>query len=330
MVSGVVPDDHPETAPGTLVLPDNSDVDGRIEESGDVDVFTVPTAGFEMLTFRVTGLAQGMAPRLRIFKQDGITEIMSATIDQLVENAPYVAVYVPVNGDAELHAEVSHTANGTGIYQFSAGKPIFSDPPKHIDIDIKPASCPNPMRLKCNGVLPAAILGTEAFDVTTINPETIMITRAGLSNAVPLIRHSYEDVGTPFGGTPCDCHALGKDGYTDVSLKFMVSAVVEGLRLYELADRDTVALSIVGKTYNGTPIRGEDCILVLGELRKECNSDLDCDADVDGTDAAMFKEEYGRRNCSKNNPCFGDFTSDGDVDGTDVFTFRSEFGTIFR
>ena len=100
--------------------------------------------------------------------------------------------------------------------------------------------------------------------------------------------------------------------------------------LYEFADRDTVALSIVGKTYNGTPIRGEDCILVLGELRKECTSDLDCDADVDGTDAAMFKEEFGRRNCSKNNLCFGDFTNDGDVNGADVFTFRSEFGTIFR
>jgi len=57
------------------------------------------------------------------------------------------------------------------------------------------------MRLKCSGVLPAAILGTVTVDVTTINPETIMITREGLPGGVPLLRHNYEDVATPFEGT---------------------------------------------------------------------------------------------------------------------------------
>ena len=33
------------------------------------------------------------------------------------------------------------------------------------------------MRLKCNGVLPVAVLGTEEFNVMDIDPETVMITR---------------------------------------------------------------------------------------------------------------------------------------------------------
>jgi hypothetical protein len=43
-------------------------------------------------------------------------------------------------------------------------------------VDIKPASWPNPFQLKSKGVLPVAICGTEDFDVTTIDPETIRLT----------------------------------------------------------------------------------------------------------------------------------------------------------
>ena len=183
------------------------------------------------------------------------------------------------------------------------------------------------MRLKCSGVLSAAILGTDELDISTIDPETVMITREGVESGVPLIRYRYEDVATPFEGELCDCHKLRKDGYMDLTLKFMVEDVVDGLMLYELEDRDTIPITIVGETYNGTPIRGEDCIWIIGILKKECHSDLDCDTDVDGTDAAMFKQEFGRRNCNKSDPCIADFQSDGDVDGADAFTFKSEFGT---
>jgi len=86
-------------------------------------------------------------------------------------------------------------------------------------------------------------------------------------------------------------------------------------------------LPLEGETYDGTCIRGEDCIRIIGQLKKECCTDLDCDADVDGTDASMFKEEFGRKNCRKDNPCIADFHIDGDVDGADAFTFKSEFGT---
>lgn len=127
-VSGVVADDYPNSAPGKVVDPDNSDIPGRIETAGDKDVFTVDTAGHEYLTFRVTGLTLGMEPRLRILQQDGATEIFAATIDQLAVKSPYLALNIPVNGNAQLHAKVSHKNSGTGSYMFSVGKAIISDP----------------------------------------------------------------------------------------------------------------------------------------------------------------------------------------------------------
>jgi C1A family cysteine protease len=62
----------------------------------------------------------------------------------------------------------------------------------------------------------------------------------------------------------------------------------------------------------------------------ECEGNFDGDLDVDGTDAALFKKDFGRsrmnRPCNSTNPCNGDFTCDGDVDGTDAAIFKQDFG----
>ena len=191
VVSGVVPDDHPNSAPGTPVTPDNSDVPGRIEVSGDVDVFTVPTTGLDHLIFRVTGLALGMEPRLRILDVDGTTEIVAASVNDLVNGEAYLALAVPVDGRTALHAEVSHANGDTGMYQFSAGDRIFSDS-LQVSFDIRPQSCPNPINTDLKGVLPVAILGTDDFDVTQIDPATVRL------NDVAPLRWSLRDRSTPF------------------------------------------------------------------------------------------------------------------------------------
>ena len=41
------------------------------------------------------------------------------------------------------------------------------------DVDIKPGSLTNPFNVKSKGVLPIAILTTEDFDATTIDPVTV-------------------------------------------------------------------------------------------------------------------------------------------------------------
>ena len=64
----------------------------------------------------------------------------------------------------------------------------------------------------------------------------------------------------------------------------------------------------------------------------ECEGNFNCDADmdVDGSDAALFKGDFGRSSiehpCIAGDTCNGDFNCDGDVDGTDASLFKSDFG----
>lgn len=62
----------------------------------------------------------------------------------------------------------------------------------------------------------------------------------------------------------------------------------------------------------------------------ECEGDLDCDEDVDGTDLSLFKADFGRSlfniPCTSEDPCTGDFDCDGDVDGSDALLITGDFG----
>jgi hypothetical protein len=62
----------------------------------------------------------------------------------------------------------------------------------------------------------------------------------------------------------------------------------------------------------------------------ECEGDLDCDEDVDGTDVGIFKADFGRSSfnspCTSEDPCNGDFNCDGDVDGSDALLITGDFG----
>ena len=143
-----------------------------------------------------------------------------------------------------------------------------------VSVDIKPGACPNPLNVRSRGVLPVAILGTADFDVETIDPENILITREGFEDVVPVapIRYSYDDVGTPSEGDLCDCDDLDEDdlngdGITDLILKFRVPELVDGLGLKEVESREIIPLTIMGETEDGTLIVGEDCIRVINRLK---------------------------------------------------------------
>ncbi len=62
----------------------------------------------------------------------------------------------------------------------------------------------------------------------------------------------------------------------------------------------------------------------------DCEGNFDCDSDVDGSDASLFKGDFGRsfvsQPCSHGSPCNGDFNCDRDVDGSDAFIFKQDFG----
>jgi len=139
-------------------------------------------------------------------------------------------------------------------------------------VDIKPQSCPNPLNIKGGyakgnpqshhedirrrkSVLPVAILGTEGFDVTTVDLSTVL-----LEGAAP-IRSAIEDVSTPFDGELCGCTTEGADGFDDLTLKFYRQEIVAALG--DVQDGDEVVLTLTGALNDGTPIDGADCVLIL-------------------------------------------------------------------
>jgi hypothetical protein len=157
-------------------------------------------------------------------------------------------------------------------YRFWARMPPLTEVP----FDIKPGSCPNPLNVKSKGVLPAAIMGTDDFDVTTIDPSSLKLRLKGTEDdGVSPLRWALSDVGEPFepyiGKEDCfeDCNDFGPDGYMDLKLKFNKQEVVADLG--EVNDEDCLVLEITGdlmEEYGGTPIIGEDVLRILKKGKK--------------------------------------------------------------
>ena len=137
---------------------------------------------------------------------------------------------------------------------------VVSDP---VPVDIHPGSCPNPFNVKARGVLPAAILGTESFDVAQVDPASVT-----LAGVAPL-RWSWEDVATPYEPDlgkfdADDCNESGPDGYGDLGFRFRAREI--GAALGAVDDGDVLVLTLTGNLkseFGGTPFIGEDVILII-------------------------------------------------------------------
>lgn len=86
------------------------------------------------------------------------------------------------------------------------------------------------------------------------------------------MRWAFEDVGTPY--SPCKgksdayaCNEYGPDGYMDLSLKFDTQAFVASLG--EVDDREVVTVPLSGYLKDGTPIQGEDVIIILAKAKTQ-------------------------------------------------------------
>lgn len=154
---------------------------------------------------------------------------------------------------------------GEIVYQKQIGqslyvmKAIVPEPISSILLDIKPQACPNPLNVKSKGVLPVAVLGSEDFDVSTIDLESI--TLAGVAP----IRSDVGDVSTPVldKQDECDCTTEGEDGFDDLTLKFDIQEIVAALG--EVTDGEELILTLTGELLDGTSLEGEDCVVVLSK-----------------------------------------------------------------
>ena len=144
---------------------------------------------------------------------------------------------------------------------------------KEVPVDIHPTSCPNPINTQSKGVTPVAILGTEDFDVSSVDPATVQLLNPSLPEPQPAVaplRWALEDVATPYEpyvGKPVDAYACNEydgDGYMDLTLKFKTQEVVGALGA--VSDRDVLVLELTGKLkeeFGGTDIVGEDVVVIL-------------------------------------------------------------------
>lgn len=109
-----------------------------------------------------------------------------------------------------------------------------------VPIDIKPGSFPNSVNPNSRGLIPVAILTTDSFDASTVDPTTVRFGRTG-TEAAP-VHFALDDV--------------NGDGYTDMILHFdtQSTGVVCG---------DTAA-SLEGKRFSGQAIKGSDSINTVG------------------------------------------------------------------
>jgi hypothetical protein len=62
----------------------------------------------------------------------------------------------------------------SGLYEaFEVDPETCPLPPTEVDVDVKPGSDVNPIKLSSKGVIPVAILTTDTFDATTVDPSTV-------------------------------------------------------------------------------------------------------------------------------------------------------------
>jgi N-acetylneuraminic acid mutarotase len=131
---------------------------------------------------------------------------------------------------------------GTGVNPSGYKKDFWEYTPEEtsIAIDIKPGTFPNSINPRGKGVIPVAILTTDTFDATAVDPTTVRFGPNG-TEAAP-VQSALEDV--------------DGDGDTDMILHFKTqdTGIVCG---------DTSA-SLTGETFSGEAIEGSDSIKTVG------------------------------------------------------------------
>ncbi|MCH7752719.1 MAG: hypothetical protein IH898_11265, partial [Planctomycetes bacterium] len=125
-------------------------------------------------------------------------------------------------------------------------------------VDIKPGGSANPVNLKSKGVLPVAILGTDEFDVTEVDFDSLLFGDPLLidngGTAVSPLRSGLEDV--------------NGDGLLDLTLKFSTRDLVE----FGALGFDTVEGLLTGELLDGTPFEGLDSIRIVPPNGSKGNS----------------------------------------------------------
>jgi hypothetical protein len=117
-----------------------------------------------------------------------------------------------------------------------------------VSIDIRPGTFPNSINLKAaNGVVPVAILSTDDFDALTVDHTTVLF-----GGAAAAIHGQNKNQRQPVRQE----EDVDSDGDLDLVLHFQIEDIA--------LTCETESVSLVGFTYDGDQISGEDSVKMVG------------------------------------------------------------------
>jgi hypothetical protein len=112
-----------------------------------------------------------------------------------------------------------------------------------VSLDIKPGSSQNTINLSSAGVIPVAVLSTPTFSAKTIDPDTLFLAGAPVG------------VAGKSGKFLCQTRDVNWDNLDDLVCDFDTAQFL-------IHTGDTLA-ELVGKTFSGVAIRGQDIIRIV-------------------------------------------------------------------
>ncbi len=215
---------------------------------GDYELTYIAEAEFE---FSGGGLIVGFQGNPPASYYDGNCEqvLVSTTCNDTSGN-----FYSRFFGQPDLTQDVldSNSFGGTGV---ALGGMVIEPSTILVSIDIKPGSYPNSINLGSNGVISAAILGSDTVDVTTIDTETLSLGTSGVKTVGKKDKQlcKIEDVSGDFTisqeGAP--------DGYNDLVCNYETMTVVP--------EEGDTQIKLTGSFYNGIPLEGLDSVNIVPE-----------------------------------------------------------------
>jgi hypothetical protein len=150
-------------------------------------------------------------------------------------------------GDYTVSLSVTDKDGGSGSDDMTLTVEFFA-----IDIDIKPGDGPNPVNLKGKGVVPVAILSSDDFDATTIDPATLTL-GDDTNPETPV-------ASKPNGTFHTSVEDVNEDGRDDLVVKFRVNELVANGDL----TATTTSLVLQGFLENAcTNFLGDDDVTVV-------------------------------------------------------------------
>jgi len=160
---------------------------------------------------------------------------------------------------------------GLALVLAAASSAAAQTTPAAVPVDVKPNACPNPLNLRSNGYLMIAVLGTADLDVNNVDPVSVRV--EGVAPKASIINVDKATPYEPFLGKtePTQCNEDGADGYPDLVLKFRPQQILKALRDQgvDLQRGTPVVLHVTGALRDGTPIEGEDVVVIKGKKPKK-------------------------------------------------------------